>query len=77
MRRNWRRKTKAGSRRWGNRDSEDTAALRREADQLASMAASLPSSMDKVSRGVLDKDLIPKLKQIEKLSKHLRNELNH
>lgn len=57
--------------------SIDPAALRNEADQLADIAASLPQSVDKASHGVLEKDLISKLKQIEKLSKHLRNQLNH
>jgi len=55
----------------------DPAALRREAEQLAALAASLPRDVQKANQGVLAKDLIPRLKEIEKLSKHLRNELNH
>lgn len=56
--------------------SVDVQALRREADQLADLAASVPPGMRDVSKGLLPKDLIQKLKQIEKLSKHLRSELD-
>jgi ribosomal protein S15P/S13E len=53
----------------------DVLALRREADELANLAAAVPSGVQNVSKGLLEKDLIQKLKQIEKLSKHLRGEL--
>ncbi len=53
----------------------DTAALGREADELAALAASLRPDIHNLSRGILAKDLAEKLKQIEKLSKHLRSEL--
>jgi hypothetical protein len=52
-------------------------ALRQEADQLASLAASVPPDIKNANKGILSKDLIQKLKQIEKLSKRLRNELSH
>jgi hypothetical protein len=55
----------------------DPASLWREADQLARLAASVPPDVQNVNEGLLSKDLIHKLKQIEKLSKHLRNELDH
>ena len=55
----------------------DPATLRREAEQLAALAASLPTDVQRANQGALSKDLIPRLKEIEKLSKHLRNELNH
>lgn len=55
----------------------DQASLRNEAEQLAALAASLPGDVQKANQGVLAKDLIPRLKEIEKLSKRLRNELNH
>jgi len=51
-------------------------ALQREAAQLADLAASIPPDVQNVSQGLMDKDLVQKLKQIEKLSKHLRNELD-
>jgi hypothetical protein len=53
----------------------DTQALAREADELAVLAASVRPDVHNLSRGVLAKDLAQKLKQIEKLSKHLRSEL--
>ena len=53
----------------------DTVALGREADELATLAASVRPDVHNLSRGVLSKDLAAKLKQIEKLSKHLRSEL--
>jgi len=55
----------------------DLAKLQQDADQLAGLAQSIPADMGKVSQGMLPKDLIDKLKQVEKLSKHLRNELSH
>jgi hypothetical protein len=53
----------------------DTQALGREADELATLAASVRPDVHNLTRGVLAKDLAQKLKQIEKLSKHLRSEL--
>jgi len=53
-----------------------SAALQREATQLADLAASVPPDVQNVSKGLLNKDLVQKLKQIEKLSKHLRNEID-
>jgi hypothetical protein len=50
--------------------------LQREADVLARTAQTIPSDAADVRRGALPKDMIEKLKQIEKLSKHLRSELN-
>jgi hypothetical protein len=55
----------------------DTVAMRGEADQLASLAASVPPDVQNANKGLMSKDLIQKLKQIEKLSKHLRSELGH
>jgi hypothetical protein len=53
----------------------DPAKLQRDADELSSLAQSIPPDITKVNQGILPKDVIEKLKQIEKLSKHLRNEL--
>ena len=58
------------------RSPVDTKALQRDADELAGLAASVPGGVKNVSKGLLAKDLLQKLKQIEKLSKHLRSELN-
>ena len=53
----------------------DTQALAREADELAALAVAVRPDVHNLGRGVLAKDLSQKLKQIEKLSKHLRSEL--
>jgi hypothetical protein len=54
----------------------DLAQLQREADDLARTAQTIPSDVASVRKGMLPKDVIEKLKQIEKLSRRLRNELN-
>ena len=54
----------------------DLVQLQREADDLARTAQTIPSDVADVRRGTLPKDIIQKLKQIEKLSKRLRSELN-
>lgn len=54
----------------------DIEQLQREADALARTAQTIPSDVASVRKGMLPKDTIEKLKQIEKLSKHLRAELN-
>jgi hypothetical protein len=50
--------------------------LQQEADELARKAQTIPSDVASVRKGMLPKDVIEKLKQIEKLSKRLRTELN-
>jgi hypothetical protein len=54
----------------------DLLQLQKEADDLARTAQSIPSDVANVRKGTLPKDVIGKLKQIEKLSKRLRTELN-
>lgn len=54
----------------------DLLKLQKEADDLARAAQSIPSDVESVRKGMLPKDVIQKLRQIEKLSKHLRSELN-
>ncbi len=54
----------------------DPARLQKEADDLASAAGSIPADIKNATKGLLPKDIIRKLKQIEKLSKQLRNDLN-
>lgn len=53
----------------------DLEQAQREADELARVAKTIPADVTKVREGMLPKDAIEKLKQIEKLSKHLRSEL--
>ncbi len=53
----------------------DFAQVQREADELSRTAQTIPSDVGSLRQGMLPKDVIAKLKQIEKLSKHLRSEL--
>jgi hypothetical protein len=55
--------------------ARNTAQLRHDAKELAELSASVTADIDQVNRGVLPKDVLEKLKRIEKLSKRLRNEL--
>ena len=54
----------------------DPVKLQQDADDLARAAQTIPSDVANVRRGTLPKDTIQKLKEIEKLSKRLRSELN-
>lgn len=54
----------------------DPVKLQRDAEDLARTAQTIPSDIANVGKGTLPKDTIQKLKEIEKLSKRLRNELN-
>jgi flagellar motor component MotA len=51
------------------------ARLHQDADQLAKLAQTIPSDVLRIQSGVLPKDMSEKLKQIEKLSKHLRSQI--
>jgi len=54
----------------------DLEKLNRDADELSRLAQTIPADVGNIEKGILPKDTIDKLKQIEKLSKHLRGELN-
>lgn len=54
----------------------DLAAMQKEADVLAQTAQTIPGDMASVRKGMLPKDFVQKLKQIEKLSKHLRSQVS-
>jgi len=53
----------------------DFTQVQHEADELAQTAQTIPTDIGSVRQGMLPKDVVAKLKQIEKLSKHLRSEL--
>ena len=55
--------------------SVDFAKVKSDADELMILSQSIHSGIDDVGKGMLPKDLIDKLKQMEELSKRLRNEL--
>jgi hypothetical protein len=54
----------------------DPVKLQRDADDLARAAQTIPVDIANIRGGTLPKDTIQKLKEIEKLSKRLRSELN-
>jgi hypothetical protein len=54
----------------------DLRKLQAEADELSKLAQTVPSDIADVRKGMLPKDVVSKLKQIEKLSKQLRGQLN-
>jgi hypothetical protein len=54
----------------------DLLKLQQEADDLARTAQTIPGDVAGVRQGTLPKDIIEKLRRIEKLSKRLRSELN-
>jgi hypothetical protein len=53
----------------------DPAQLKKDADELAQLASTVPAGVVRAVNGTLDKDLKDRLKKIEKLSKRLRSEL--
>jgi hypothetical protein len=53
----------------------NSAALQREAKELLDLSQSLQPDIQAISRGLLSKGLLDKLKRIEKLSKQLRGEI--
>jgi hypothetical protein len=58
-------------------DEAQTGPTRRiDYAQVQKEAQTIPADVASARSGMLPKDVIEKLKQIEKLSKHLRSELN-
>jgi hypothetical protein len=53
----------------------DLSQLKTESDELQKLAAGLPDQLAKMRSGVLPADLVANLKKIEKLSKHIRGEI--
>lgn len=53
----------------------DFTKLRQDADDLARIAQTIPEDVASIQKGMFPKDMIEKLKQIEKLSKHLRTQI--
>ena len=49
--------------------------VQREANQLATLARNLPAEVGQLGKGTRPKDLDQKLKEIDRLSKHLRSDL--
>jgi len=57
------------------RDRLSAPQLQKDAKDLAELCASIPVDMDSVKQGLLGKEVLEKLKRVEKLSKHVREEL--
>ena len=55
--------------------SANKQQLDHEAAELSALAQSIPLDINSVTRGTLPKDLLGKLKRIEKLSKQLRSQI--
>ncbi len=53
----------------------DPLLLQREAKELLDLSQSLQPEIQALNRGLLSKDLINRLKRIEKLSRQLRSEV--
>lgn len=53
----------------------DLSQLKTESDELQKLIAGLPDQLAKMHNGVLPADLVVNLKKIEKLSKHIRSEI--
>lgn len=54
----------------------DPLKIRQDADELATLAQSIPPDVEQTMKGVLPKDLNDKLKRIEKLAKKLRSQIS-
>ena len=57
------------------RDRAARLQLQKDAKELSDLCASVPPDLDGVKQGVLPKDVLEKLKRVEKLSKRVREEL--
>lgn len=49
--------------------------MERESKELSQLAATIPGDVDLLKKGLLPKDVVVKLKRIEKLSKQLRGQV--
>ena len=58
------------------RRTVDLVKLRRDADELAALAQSVPQDVNQTTKGVLPKDLAEKLKRIQKLAKQLQSQIS-
>jgi len=50
--------------------------MQRNAKELADLARSVPPDIDVIAKGLLPKDLVNRLKKIEKLAKELRSQVS-
>ena len=57
------------------RTAADMIKLQHAAQELADLSASVPADVNRANQGLLSKDIIDKLRRVEKLSKQLRSDL--
>jgi hypothetical protein len=57
------------------RDRAANGQFQKDIKELSDLCASVPHDMDGLKQGVLSKEAIDKLKRMEKLSKHIREQL--
>ena len=57
------------------RDRAANLQFQKDVKELSDLCAAVPRDMDGLKQGVLSKDAIGKLKRMEKLSKHIREQL--
>ena len=58
------------------RDRVAKAQFQKDVTELADLCNSVPRDMDALKQGVMSKDVIDRLKRMEKLSKHVREQLS-
>jgi hypothetical protein len=58
------------------RDRLNYPQFQKDTKDLADLRASLPTDLDGLKRGLVGKDMLDKLKRVEKLSKRVREELS-
>jgi hypothetical protein len=59
----------------GKKRTVDVTELKTQANELITLSQALPSQMEQIGNGKLPKELLDNLRKIEKLSKHIRTEL--
>jgi hypothetical protein len=58
------------------RDRQSKPQFQKDSKELSDLCVSIPADLDSLRRGVLGKDVLDKLKRMEKLSKRVREELS-
>lgn len=59
----------------GKKRTVDVTELKTQANELITLSQALPPQMEQIGNGKLPKELLDNLRKIEKLSKHIRTEL--
>lgn len=57
------------------RDRASSVQFQKDVKELSDLCAAVPRDMDGLKQGILPKEVIGRLKRMEKLSKHVREQL--